>query len=148
MLKFHPYSILTGDTRVESVAYYTLIHFAKFSAKIVLMAKLLQNNSNLNGFECSRYLKARKIEKRQKKIWRPNEGQRWKNPNFRNFFNFLRLIGSKNLFQPVSAYLLTILKPSLKTKVIKMVTEEEMADTFFSVCFFVSFCMCIFPCNK
>ena len=46
----------------------TLIHFAKFSAKIVLMAKLLQNNSNLNDFEYSRYLKARKIEKRPKKI--------------------------------------------------------------------------------
>ena len=44
----------------------TLIHFAKFSAKIVLMAKLLQNNSNLNDFEQSRHLKARKIEKRPK----------------------------------------------------------------------------------
>ena len=41
-------------------------HFAKFSAKIVLLTKLLQNNSNLNDFEYSRYLKARKIEKRPK----------------------------------------------------------------------------------
>ena len=32
------------------------------------MAKLLQNNSNLNDFEYSRYLKARKIEKRPKNI--------------------------------------------------------------------------------
>ena len=30
-------------------------------SKIVLMAKLLQNNSNLNDFEYSRYLKAKKI---------------------------------------------------------------------------------------
>ena len=35
-------------------------------SKIVLMAKLLQNNSNLNDFEQSRHLKARKIEKRPK----------------------------------------------------------------------------------
>ena len=46
-----------------------LIHtdplFQIFS-KIVLMAKLLQNNSNLNDFEQSRHLKARKIEKRPK----------------------------------------------------------------------------------
>jgi hypothetical protein len=45
-----------------------LIRFAKFSAKIVLIAKLLQNNSNLNDFEYSRYLKARKIEKRPKEF--------------------------------------------------------------------------------
>ena len=32
---------------------YTLIRFVKFSAKTVLMAKLLQNNSNLNDFEYS-----------------------------------------------------------------------------------------------
>ena len=30
------------------------------------MAKLLQNNSNLNDFEYSRHLKARKIEKKAK----------------------------------------------------------------------------------
>ena len=42
---------------------------AKFSAKTVLMAKLLQNNSNLNDFEYSRHLKVRKIFKKgQKKI--------------------------------------------------------------------------------
>ena len=46
----------------------TLIWFAKFSAKTVSMPKLLQNNSNLNDFEYSRHLKARKIEKRPKKF--------------------------------------------------------------------------------
>ena len=35
-------------------------------------------------------------KKGQKKIWRPNKGQRSKNPNFHNFLDFLRLIGSKN----------------------------------------------------
>ena len=48
--------------------FHTLIRFAKFSAKIVLIAKLLQNNLNLNDFEYSRHLKARIIEKRPKKI--------------------------------------------------------------------------------
>ena len=50
----------------------TLIRFAKFSAKNVLMAKLLQNNSNVNDFEYSRHLKVRKIEKKAKKKF---EGQ-------------------------------------------------------------------------
>jgi hypothetical protein len=49
---------------------YTLIRFGKFSAKTVLMAKLLQNNSNLNDLEYSRHLKARKIEKRTRKIFK------------------------------------------------------------------------------
>jgi hypothetical protein len=53
------------------------------------MRKLLQNDSNLNAFECSRHLMARKIEKRPK-------NQRWKNPNFHNFLTFLILIGNKN----------------------------------------------------
>ena len=74
----------------------TLIWAAKFSAKTVSMPKVLQNNSNLNDFEYSRHLKARKIEKRPKKFWRPNKGQNWKNPNFCNFFDFFTLIGSKN----------------------------------------------------
>ena len=54
---------------MKNSALVTLIHFAKFSAKIVLMAKLPQNNSNLNDFEQSRQLKARKIEKKAKKIF-------------------------------------------------------------------------------
>ena len=49
-------------------AQHTLICFAKYSAKNVFMAKLLQNNSNLNDFEYSTHLKARKIYKRPKKI--------------------------------------------------------------------------------
>ena len=64
----------------NGLQHYTLIQAAKFSAKTVLMAKLLQNNSNLNDFEFSRHVKARKIEKRAKKFLkakgRPNEGQR------------------------------------------------------------------------
>ena len=75
---------------------FTLIQFVKFSAKILLMAKLLQNYSNLNYLGYSRHLKARKVEKRPKKFWRPNKGQRLKNPNFQKFLDFLRLIGSKN----------------------------------------------------
>ena len=35
-------------------------------------------------------------KKGQKNFWRPNKGQRSKNPNFHIFFDFLRLIGSKN----------------------------------------------------
>ena len=48
-------------------AQHTLICFAKYSAKNVFMAKLLQNNANLNDFEYSTHLKARKIEKKTKK---------------------------------------------------------------------------------
>ena len=40
--------------------------------------------------------RSEKLKKGQKNFWRPNKGQRWKNPNFHNFFDFLRLIGSKN----------------------------------------------------
>ena len=39
-------------------------------SKIVLMAKLLQNNLNLNDFEYSRYLKARKIAERPKTFFK------------------------------------------------------------------------------
>ena len=46
----------------------TLIQFAKFSAKILLIAKLLQNYSNLTYLEYSRHLKARNVEKRPKKF--------------------------------------------------------------------------------
>ena len=44
----------------------------EFFSKKYLMAKLLQNNSNLNDLEYSRHLKVRKIEKKAKKIF---EGQ-------------------------------------------------------------------------
>ena len=47
--------------------YHTDLLCQIFS-KIVLLAKLLQNNSNLNNFEYSKYLKARKIEKRSQKF--------------------------------------------------------------------------------
>ena len=52
--------------------HITLIRFAKFSAITVLMAKLLQNYSDLNDLEYSRHLKVRKIEKKAKKNF---EGQ-------------------------------------------------------------------------
>ena len=60
------------------------------------MAKLLQNNSILNNFEYSRCLKARKIEKRPKIFLKAKQRPEVKKPNFHNFFDFLRLIGSKN----------------------------------------------------
>ena len=50
------------------VLRFTLIRFANFWAKIISMAKLLQNYSNLNDFDYSRCRKVRKIEKRPKKI--------------------------------------------------------------------------------
>ena len=40
--------------------------------------------------------RSEKLKKGQKFFWRPNKGQSGKNPNFHNFFDFLRLIGSKN----------------------------------------------------
>ena len=44
----------------------------EFFSKNYLMAKLLQNNSNLNDLEYSRHLKVRKIEKKAKNFF---EGQ-------------------------------------------------------------------------
>ena len=74
--KFAHENIKKTPSKVYSTAHFFLVlptspnHtdpiFQIFS-KIVLMAKLLQNNLNLNDFEYSRYLKARKIEERQKK---------------------------------------------------------------------------------
>ena len=69
-------------------AQLTLIRFAKFLAKTVFIVKLLQNNSNLNDFEYSTDLKAKIIEKRQKKILKAEKNQRWKNPNVHNIFDF------------------------------------------------------------
>ena len=60
----------------------TLIQAAKFSAKTVLLAKLLQNNSNLNDFEYSRHLKARKIEKRPKKFLKAKQRPEVEKPKF------------------------------------------------------------------
>ena len=77
---------------------YTLIHIAKFSAKIVLMAKLLQITQIWMILNIQDIWRPGKLKKGQKFFWRPNKGQRWKNPNFHNFFNFLWLIGSKNSF--------------------------------------------------
>ena len=61
---------------------YTLIQAATFSAKTVLLAKLLQNNSNLNDFEYSRHLKARKIEKRPKKFLKAKQRPEVEKPKF------------------------------------------------------------------
>ena len=62
--------------------HITLIQAAKFSAKTVLMAKLLQNNSNLNDYEYSRHLKARKIEKRPKQILKAKQRPEVEKPKF------------------------------------------------------------------
>ena len=61
---------------------YTLIQAAKFTAKTLLMAKLLQNNSNLNDFEYSRHLKARKIEKRPKNFLKAKQRPEVEKPKF------------------------------------------------------------------
>ena len=60
----------------------TLIQFAKFSAKILLMAKLLQNYSNLNDLEYSRHLKARKVEKRPKNFLKAKQRPEVEKPKF------------------------------------------------------------------
>ena len=60
----------------------TLIQFAKFSAKILLMAKLLQNYSNLNDLEYSRHLMARKVEKRPKKFLKAKQRPEVEKPKF------------------------------------------------------------------
>ena len=47
MLKFHPYSILTGDTRVEFVLYCVLIHsiYTQWGPSIMLHKKVLMRAS-------------------------------------------------------------------------------------------------------
>ena len=60
----------------------TLIQFARFSAKILLMAKLLQNYSNLSDLEYSRHQKARKVEKRKKKILKAKQRPEVEKPKF------------------------------------------------------------------
>ena len=72
--------------KIKKHSQNTLIRSAKFSAKTVLMAKLLRKKSNLNDFEYSRYLKARKIEKRPKKILKAKP--KVQNPKFQNFIIF------------------------------------------------------------
>ena len=61
---------------------FTLIQFAKFSAKILLMAKLLQNYSNFNDLEYSRHLMARKVEKRPKIFFKAKQRPEVKKPKF------------------------------------------------------------------
>ena len=61
---------------------YTLIQFAKFSAKILLMVKLLQNYSNLNYLEYSRHLKARKVEKRPNNFLKAKQRPEVEKPKF------------------------------------------------------------------
>ena len=51
------------------------------------MAKLLQNNLNLNDFEYSRYLKARKIEKRPKKDLKAKQRPEVEKSKFSHFFS-------------------------------------------------------------
>ena len=60
----------------------TLIQFAKFSAKILLTAKLLQNYSNLNNLEYSRHLKARKVKKRPKIFLKATQRPEVEKPKF------------------------------------------------------------------
>ena len=64
------------------VIIITLIQFAKFSAKILLMAKLLQNYSNLNDLEYSRHLMARKVEKRPKNFLKAKQRPEVEKPKF------------------------------------------------------------------
>ena len=54
----------------------------KFFSKNYLMAKLLQNNSNLNDLEYSRHLKARKVEKRPKKFLKAKQRPEVEKPKF------------------------------------------------------------------
>ena len=64
-----------NETKINTVFEKPPTHtdpVCEFFSKIYLMAKLLQNNSNLNDLEYSRHLKVRKIEKKAKKIF---EGQ-------------------------------------------------------------------------
>ena len=73
------------------VRLYTLIWFAKFSAKTVLMATLLQNNSNLNELEYSRHLKASKIEKRSKKILKAKQRPEVEKSKFSYCFGLFKI---------------------------------------------------------
>ena len=54
----------------------------EFFSKNYLMAKLLQNNSNLNDLEYSRHLKVRKIEKKAKKNLKAKQRPEVKKPKF------------------------------------------------------------------
>ena len=75
----------------------------EFFSKNYLMAKLLQNNSNLNDLEYSRHLKVRKIEKKAKQFFEGQTKTRGeKTQKFHNFFNSLRLIGDKNSREAIS----------------------------------------------
>ena len=65
MLK--PWYLLNGSAPI-----YHTDPVCEFFSENYLMAKLLQNNSNLNDLEYSRHLKVRKIEKKAKKFF---EGQ-------------------------------------------------------------------------
>ena len=69
----------------------TLIRFAKFSAKNVLMAKLLQNGSNLKDLEYSRHLKARKIEIRPKYFLKANQRPEIEKSKFSQFFGLFKI---------------------------------------------------------
>ena len=69
-------------TKPVPIPLPTLIWAAKFSAKTVSMPKLLQNNSNLNDFEYSRHLKARKIEKKAKNFLKAKQRPELEKPKF------------------------------------------------------------------
>ena len=75
-------ALYTMCSNVRVTSLFTLFQAAKFSAKTVLMPKLLQNDSNLNDYEYSRHLKARKIEKRPKKILKAKQRPDVENPKF------------------------------------------------------------------
>ena len=61
-----------NETKINTVFEKPPTHtdpVCEFFSKIYLMAKLLQNNSNLNDLEYSRHLKVRKIEKKGQKFF-------------------------------------------------------------------------------
>ena len=63
----------------------------EFFSKHYLMAKLLQNKSNLNNLEYSRHLKVRKIEKKAKKNFEGQTKARGKKPKFSYFFGLFKV---------------------------------------------------------
>ena len=80
--------LITKYAKTSTIVYNTvcwhntLIQFAKFSAKNLLMAKLLQNYSNLNDLEYSRHLMARKVEKRPKIFLKAKQRPEVEKPKF------------------------------------------------------------------
>ena len=64
----------------------------EFFSKNYLMAKLLQNNSNLNDLEYSRHLKVRKIEKKAKNFFEGQTKARGRKTQIFIFFGLFNII--------------------------------------------------------